>query len=605
MIRPRLLAVLTGLCTASLFAPHAAATQASAAVFFGDSLSDAGNFAPLLPPGTGRFTTNPGPVWSEVFAAGRGWDATAASIGGFNFATGGSRISEQPGFPANPPTALAPSLRQQIDSYLALNGGQARSNALHSVWAGANDIFFIANSNPAQGPAYIQQTAAEAVTEIARLSAAGARHIMVFNLPDIGSTPFGQAQGPTAAVGLSALASGYNQLLFAGLAAEGIEVIALDAFGLLGEVQNSPLHYGFLNATAPACGSTPSLLCTQADFVAPDADQDFVFADGVHPGTAAHALLAQYVEGVLGSAHYIGQLPELAVLNQRALSRQLWRSAQIGMSTTQVGQSSAWASAGGGNAGIAQADGSALNLSVGVERRLSEQLLGGAALSFSRMKPDWGTAGDYRLNDRSLSLYGAWRADALSVSAALSYADLSYRSNRQIQLGAATRSLRGDTDGSRLAAGLELAYALEQGSLRHGPLASLLWQRVKVDGFDEHATDGSRSSNLTHTSQKRESTVVSAGWQAMLHAGRWTPYGSVLLNHDFDAGTRTLRMRGTASDAFFGLSTSATPDTYVSLNAGALWHIGQQAMLDINIDAQPRRKGMEDTRVTVGLRMPF
>lgn len=602
MIRPRMLALLASLiCAGGLYAPHASAQDS--AVFFGDSLSDAGNFAPLLPPGTGRFTTNPGPVWSEVFAAGRGWDATAASAGGLNFATGGSRISEQPGFPDNPPTAQAPSLRQQIDAYLARNGGQARSNALHSVWAGANDIFFIANSNPTLAPAYVQQTAGEAVTEIARLHAAGARYIMVFNLPDIGSTPFGQAQGPTAAAGLSALTTGYNQLLFGGLAAAGVEVIALDAFGLLNEVQADPLRYGFVNATVPACGSTPSLLCTAADFVAPDADQNFVFADGVHPGTAAHALLAQYAEGILSAAHYIGQLPELAVLNQRALSRQLWRSAQIGMSTLPVGQSGAWARAGGGNAGIAQADGGALDLSVGVEHRLSEHLLGGAALSFSRMKPSWGSAGDYQLKDRSLSLYGAWRADALSLSAALSYADLNYRSDRQIQLGAATRSLRGDTDGSRLAAGLELTYALEHGNLRHGPLASLLWQRVKVDGFDEHATDGSRSSNLTHTSQQRDATVLSAGWQAMLHAGRWTPYGSVLLNHDFDAGTRTLRMRGTASDAFFGLSTSATPDTYVSLNAGALWRISPQAMLDLNVEAQPRRKGMEDVRVTLGLRM--
>ena len=42
------------------------------AVFFGDSLTDAGYFRPLLPPGvqpvTGQFTTNPGWVWSQQLA---------------------------------------------------------------------------------------------------------------------------------------------------------------------------------------------------------------------------------------------------------------------------------------------------------------------------------------------------------------------------------------------------------------------------------------------------------------------------------------------------------------------------------------------------------
>ena len=44
----------------------------SKAVFFGDSLTDAGYFRPLLPadvrPVTGQFTTNPGWVWAQQVA---------------------------------------------------------------------------------------------------------------------------------------------------------------------------------------------------------------------------------------------------------------------------------------------------------------------------------------------------------------------------------------------------------------------------------------------------------------------------------------------------------------------------------------------------------
>jgi len=49
-----------GLCLAS----GPAAAQFGQFFFFGDSLSDAGSFKPVLPPGTGKFTTNPGPIWA-------------------------------------------------------------------------------------------------------------------------------------------------------------------------------------------------------------------------------------------------------------------------------------------------------------------------------------------------------------------------------------------------------------------------------------------------------------------------------------------------------------------------------------------------------------
>jgi outer membrane lipase/esterase len=59
---------------------HGEATaQFSGFYFFGDSLTDAGSFKPVLPPGTGKFTTNPGPVWAEVFAQRYGFTATPAN----------------------------------------------------------------------------------------------------------------------------------------------------------------------------------------------------------------------------------------------------------------------------------------------------------------------------------------------------------------------------------------------------------------------------------------------------------------------------------------------------------------------------------------------
>src|ERR1700674_2128563 len=43
----------------------------SATEFYGDSLTDSGTYAPFasgIVPGSGKYTTNPGPVWSEDLA---------------------------------------------------------------------------------------------------------------------------------------------------------------------------------------------------------------------------------------------------------------------------------------------------------------------------------------------------------------------------------------------------------------------------------------------------------------------------------------------------------------------------------------------------------
>src|SRR6185295_16373571 len=105
-----------GLCLAS----GPAAAQFNQFYFFGDSLSDAGSFKPVLPPGTGLFTTNPGPIWTQVLAERYGLTSTPAKQGGNNYAEGGARVALLPGVPSSfPPTANATPLVTQIAHYLA------------------------------------------------------------------------------------------------------------------------------------------------------------------------------------------------------------------------------------------------------------------------------------------------------------------------------------------------------------------------------------------------------------------------------------------------------------------------------------------------------
>src|SRR6185437_13258762 len=83
----------------------------------------------------------------------------------------------------------------------------------------------------------------------------------------------------------------------------------------------NPAAFGIANVTTPACGTTPSLICTSANFVAPNAASSFLFADGVHPTTATHALIAQAVESTIEGPSKIGVLAEAPLAVEQATFR--------------------------------------------------------------------------------------------------------------------------------------------------------------------------------------------------------------------------------------------------------------------------------------------
>src|SRR5690606_39558041 len=103
------------------------------------------------------------------------------------------------------------------------------------------------------GGAPVEQTLGTAVATqvglVGALQGAGARYVLVPNLPDMGITPAARAQGPLAQAQLTALASAYNDALFGGLAASGMRVNPLDTFSFLREVAANPGGFGSSNAT--------------------------------------------------------------------------------------------------------------------------------------------------------------------------------------------------------------------------------------------------------------------------------------------------------------------------------------------------------------------
>ncbi|SAL28544.1 SGNH/GDSL hydrolase family protein [Caballeronia humi] len=289
-------------------------------VSFGDSLSDVGTYAPLASPvGGGRFTTNPGQVWSQNVAQYYGDTLTAAytidfthklsAQSGFGYAEGGATVAtpaDQSDFLTAVIGNIEMPVTQQLSSYLASHGS-FNSNQLVLVWAGANDVLR-AGQLPAAAPTV--QTAATTLAQIVgQIVQGGATHVVVVNLPNVGLSPEGLASSDGGA-NLTQLSQLFNDTLNSALQTNGVQskVIRVDAFTWLNQIIANFQANGFaVSNTAVACDpkKTPNqtaLLCSPATYVTSNADQTYMFADELHPTTHLHALFAQYVEQQIASS---------------------------------------------------------------------------------------------------------------------------------------------------------------------------------------------------------------------------------------------------------------------------------------------------------------
>ena len=128
-------------------------------VSFGDSLSDVGTYAPVIQSsfGGGRFTTNPGEVWTQKVAAYYGDTLKPAYLGGFGqplvaaggygYAQGGSDVvnAQGKGWAPNNMAATTVPIVTQVANYLNAHSS-FNSNQLVLVNGGANDIFQFAEN---------------------------------------------------------------------------------------------------------------------------------------------------------------------------------------------------------------------------------------------------------------------------------------------------------------------------------------------------------------------------------------------------------------------------------------------------------------------------
>lgn len=309
---------------ATAFAVALAATVSTSAhavafdqlVIFGDSLSDTGNnalalppllglppgsttpvpvpnppgnaFIPLLPYASGRYT-NAG-VWADTFAAAFGVSAAPSLLGGTNFAAGGATTG--PIDPALPTfSTYPPGLLTQMAVFLATAGG-ASPGALYVIAGGGNnaratfDAIVFGGGNPAVLiPAGAIAYANDVATMVDTLTEAGATKIVLWNTPDVGTTPAARSGGPAAIDLATTIAAAMNAQLLATLGGAGLldDVMLFDIFALVQMVTGDPAAFDLTNAVDACAQFSACILDPSGHF----------FWDGIHPTAAGHAILAR------------------------------------------------------------------------------------------------------------------------------------------------------------------------------------------------------------------------------------------------------------------------------------------------------------------------
>ncbi len=325
---------------AVLLAPPANSWAQAAPVFsqiviFGDSLSDDGNVRHVMEddyfigyPGgdfdysDGRFTDSSDTDPSSTTYAGTwheqlsrtffGLSASTNSLdGGADYAFGGATtasgtsertvISNPFPFGGGEFTLTVDNLGKQVNDYLA--GNTPDATALYIVWGGGNDLFDDDSST------HVTETASNVAGLVEQLARAGARSILVPNVPPLGLVPLYKDDAATATA-LNAASAEYRSELntdldaaTATLAGEGITITLyrLDTYGLYYRLATNPEDYGFTNISDSA----------QNESVDPD---EYLFWDDLHPTTAGHYQIAAAAFALLdGTA-----LPPALALNLSA-----------------------------------------------------------------------------------------------------------------------------------------------------------------------------------------------------------------------------------------------------------------------------------------------
>lgn len=572
--------------------------------FFGDSLSDSGI--------AGRFTTPGGKIWTEIVSSKLGLSATPAlningsATGGNNYAIGGALAGTTnviSGIPIIPNSS-------EVALYLSSHNNMADPNALYSVWVGSNDIKNALTSNPASLSTVIPQAVSAEIGSINSLMSAGANHILVFSIPDLRYAPALAISNTLAQLGGNS-ANSYNTALFTGLKTNASgRIIPIDTYNLIREVAANPAAFGFANITSKACGTTDSNLCTTNQLVSPDAAKTYLFADGIHPTAAGHALIADQVMSIITAPAQISMLAESQVRIRQNLIRTVLTQSQISNGIDRkVDTAHIWISASGGNLSydysnqFAKTQGNPWQGTIGADYKLTESWLLGGALGYGKYNMDFSpNAGGFDQNETNATAYLEYKKNNWLFDSILSLGHTDIDVNRAAQLGTLHRVMKGNTDGRNNSLALFGGYDFEIGQLKHGPRLGITAQWIDIDKFTEKDTT---STSMRFGKQDRDSLITSLGYHVSFTEQKLMTYADISWNHETRDSSRKITASLNTIDLPFTLQAIKPKQDWLNLSGGVAYAFSPSITGSANLYGDVAQNDIRNYGMTLGLNLGF
>ncbi|MFL6599863.1 MAG: autotransporter domain-containing protein [Steroidobacteraceae bacterium] len=254
-------------------------------------------------------------------------------------------------------------------------------------------------------------------------------------------------------------------------------------------------------------------------------------------------------------------------------------------------------------------------VTVGLDYRFTDNLVAGGAFGYARAKSEF-AAPEARLDSKNVTvmLYGSYYVGDGYLDFMASHGKLDYDSRRHILFassvvtatnGEVDRTAIGATGGRQNAVSANSGYDWHWRGLSVGPLVSLSYVSVDIDGFQESGAEGL---DLLFDSQHGESFTLKTGGHASYalntRVGVLIPHVQAASVHEFASTARAITGRFQADVASgFSILTDDPDRNYFNWSAGmsAQFPFGIAGFVDYQAMAGLTRTTMHD--ISAGLRM--
>lgn len=520
-LRSRITVVLAALAVAASAVAQAPANRTfSNYYFFGDSLTDNGNtFAltgqPPAPYVGGRFSN--GLTYAEYLAPGLSVASTTPSnTARMNFAFAGATAATG---------SAVPTLAQQVGLYQA-RGITASANGLYVLLAGANDLLNAIQVPSNQNATAMNATGVTASTAVASavtsLSGLGAKNILVLNLPDISKTPrFTTGSGASGALFMQTGVLTYNRDIASRIGAltlpTDVNVTVFDLSAIFNQMIANPQRFGFSITNQEYLG----ILGAGGN---PGDVGNYIFWDGIHPTTKAHAVFAQVLTEVLNPEIVLGtastQGTALLVASDLSADIMLDRLNAVRGPAKREGAHGwlSYSSRDGGFDYVGYRNDFGFNSNAygaGFEMPLGDVLAGLAVTKESVSARLGAGAGSFKLQGQTVGVYAQWKRGQFFADASASLGSQDVRSieRRTLFGGLATA---GKTKGSRQAASARIGFDLGGDAFNVVPFAGFRYTKGKLEGYTESGVSGMNFSFSDQNAKQVDGLVgATADWKVM------------------------------------------------------------------------------------------